>query len=264
VLTPIRGSKSELVQMAAQNAIQAMKEKFAVPTSISKDKLEILSDLSEILHVPSLHQIEMIDNSHLQGVDPVSGVIVFINGEPAKREYRKYKIKQENSKDDTSSMYEVIYRRYYRKLVEGGTYSNLIIVDGGITQIRAVMKALNELNIDIKVAGLVKDDHHRTKALLDSDNNEYLLNDNKSLLFFLTKMQDEVHRFAITFHHNVRTKSLTSSTLDGINGIGSKRKEALIKAFGSINKIKEASLQELEQFIPTNVALNLKEKLDNQ
>jgi excinuclease ABC subunit C len=264
IITPSRGTRQELLTIAAQNAIEAMKQKFALTFDDDKDKIELLDEFASLIGVSSLHQIEMVDISHLQGSDAVGAVVVFTNGEPNKREYRRYKINQENTKDDTASMYEVMYRRYYRRLTEQGKYSNLIIVDGGIMQINAVKKAFDALNINIKVVGLVKDEHHRTRALVDSDGKEISLTDNKQLLFLLTRMQDEVHRFAIAYHHNLRRKSMTSSILDEVPGIGEKRKHKLIRAFGSVEKMKEVPLSELEQYLPHEVAVNLKQKLDNQ
>lgn len=264
IITPSRGTRQELLTLAAQNAIEAMKQKFAIPSLDIKDKNELLDEFASLLGVSSLHQIEIIDNAHLQGTDAVSGVVVFSNGEPNKREYRRYKINNENTKDDTASMYEVMYRRYYRRLTEGSKYSNLIIVDGGINQINAAKKALDDLNIDIKVVGLVKDEYHRTRALVDSNNVEYELKDNRQLFFLLTRMQDEVHRYAISYHHNLRSKSLTVSLLDKVPGIGEKRKNKLLRAFGSVEKLKEVPLTELEQYIPHEVAVNLKEILEKQ
>lgn len=264
IITPSRGTRQELLTIAAQNAIEAMKQKFALTFDDDKDKIELLDEFASLIGVSSLHQIEMVDISHLQGSDAVGAVVVFTNGEPNKREYRRYKINQENTKDDTASMYEVMYRRYYRRLTEQGKYSNLIIVDGGIMQINAVKKVFDALNINIKVVGLVKDEHHRTRALVDSDGKEISLTDNKQLLFLLTRMQDEVHRFAIAYHHNLRRKSMTLSILDEVPGIGEKRKHKLIRAFGSVEKMKEVPLSELEQYLPHEVAVNLKQKLDNQ
>lgn len=263
VSTPSRGAKLDLLKMCAENATKAMEEKFLLPKDGS-DVNEILDELSNRIGVPSLHQIEMIDNSHLQGDEAVSAVVVFINGEPNKKLYRKYMIQSEEKRDDISSMYEVIYRRFYRKLVEQQEMGNLLIVDGGISQIQAAKNALNELGLSLPVIGLAKDNKHNTRALVLENGEEVEIKDYPPLFFLLTKMQDEVHRFVIGYHRNKRSKSMTSSILDEINGLGPKRKNDLLKIYGTVQRIKEASIEELSQYVPTNVAKNIKKVLDEQ
>ncbi|MGI6377649.1 MAG: excinuclease ABC subunit UvrC [Bacilli bacterium] len=260
IIAPSRGNNLVLLQMAAQNAISAMEEKHLN----SKQDLRVLAVLDELgkrLNIKTPYRIELIDNSHYQGDAAVSAVVVFINGLPAKRLYRKYKINNEETRDDAASMYEVIYRRYYRLLSEKGKLSDLLIVDGGPSQILAAKKALSSLNYDLPVVGLVKDSKHQTSALMQADGLLINIQDLPELFFLLSRMQDEVHRFALSYHHDRRSKDLFKSELDGIAGLGKVRKQALLKAFGSVSKIAEASLEELLQYVPKAVAIAIKDKI---
>jgi len=257
LIFPTRGLKKDLLAMAGQNAFKAMDDKMIYKVAKS-DKLYLLEELSNLLDKPNIKQIELIDNSHLSGSNAVSAVVVFVNGVAEKKLYRKYRLNGEETRDDVASMKEVLTRRFTRMLNENIKFSDLLIVDGGITQLNAAKEVINELNIDIALAGLHKDEHHNTKGLIDSNGNEVIIN-NKDLLFMLTRMQDEVHRFVISYHRNLRSKSISSSILDEITGIGEKRKELLLKTFGSINQIIKAPLSELEQYIPTSIAKKLKE-----
>ena len=261
IIYPTRGLKKDLLAMAGQNAFKAMDDQMLYKV-IKSDKKILLDELSNLLKTKTLSQIEMIDNSHLSGSDAVSAVVVFVNGVAEKKLYRKYRLNGNETRDDVASMKEVLTRRYSRALNENTKLSDLLIVDGGITQLNAAKEVINELNIPIALAGLHKDEHHNTKGLIDCDGNEVPL-DNKDLLFMLTRMQDEVHRFVISYHRNLRSKSLTSSILDEIEGIGEKRKELLLKTFGSIQQIIKAPLNELEQYIPLNIAKKIKEIDDN-
>lgn len=261
IIYPTRGLKKDLLAMAGQNAFKAMDDQMLYKV-IKSDKKILLDELSNLLKTKTLSQIEMIDNSHLSGSAAVSAVVVFVNGVAEKKLYRKYRLNGNETRDDVASMKEVLTRRYSRALNENTKLSDLLIVDGGITQLNAAKEVINELNIPIALAGLHKDEHHNTKGLIDCDGNEVPL-DNKDLLFMLTRMQDEVHRFVISYHRNLRSKSLTSSILDEIEGIGEKRKELLLKTFGSIQQIIKAPLNELEQYIPLNIAKKIKEIDDN-
>lgn len=261
IIYPTRGLKKDLLAMAGQNAFKAMDDQMLYKV-IKSDKKILLDELSNLLKTKTLSQIEMIDNSHLSGSAAVSAVVVFVNGVAEKKLYRKYRLNGNETRDDVASMKEVLTRRYSRALNENNKLSDLLIVDGGITQLNAAKEVINELNIPIALAGLHKDEHHNTKGLIDCDGNEVPL-DNKDLLFMLTRMQDEVHRFVISYHRNLRSKSLTSSILDEIEGIGEKRKELLLKTFGSIQQIIKAPLNELEQYIPLNIAKKIKEIDDN-
>lgn len=257
VIYPTRGLKKDLLAMAGQNAFKAMDDQMLYKV-IKSDKIILLEELSKLLKIKNISQIEMIDNSHLAGSDAVSAVVVFVNGVAEKKLYRKYRLNGEEKRDDVASMKEVLTRRFTRILNENGKFSDLLIVDGGITQLNAAKEVIDELNIPISVAGLHKDEHHNTKGLIDANGNEVELT-NKDLLFMLTRMQDEVHRFVISYHRNLRSKSLTSSILDEIEGIGEKRKELLLKTFGSIQQIIKAPLNELEQYVPTQIAKKIKE-----
>lgn len=252
VLTPTRGDKVNLIQLVGQNAVQAMDEQFAHRHEASEDQLAILDRLGDRLGIATPMIIDMIDNSHTSGVDAVSAVVVFQNGAPLKSQYRKYKVSHQN--DDLANMKEALYRRYYRKLTEGSPMPDLLLVDGGWTQLQAALSIVNQLQLIIPVAGMVKDDRHRTRALLTATNVEIPLSDDKALFFLLTRMQDEVHRFAITFHRNLRLRSQTVSALDEIPGLGKKRQLRLMEVFGSLKAIQSASIDELAQYVPRVVA----------
>ena len=259
VVMPLKGLKYDLLMMAGENAIKAMEDQNMIKV-IKEDKFNLLKTLGELLNIELPSRIELIDNSHIQGDAAVGTVVVYVNGESDKNSYRKYKITGEEKRDDLASMHEVLYRRYYRLLVEGGVVSNLLIVDGGFNQLKVAKEVLDSLGFNnVYVAGLVKDDHHRTRGLINSEGEEIILPNDHALLFFLTRMQDEVHRFAISYHHNLRSKSLSTSFLDQIDGIGPKRKELLLKVFGSLKNIKEAPLDELKQYIPLEIAKKIKE-----
>ena len=188
-------------------------------------------------------------------------MVVFKNGRPAKKEYRKYKISLDKN-DDYHTMQEVIYRRYYRALVDKTELPDLIIVDGGINQMNACMEILNSLNLSIRVCGLRKNDKHRTNDLIDAVGYKTVEIDKSSPVFhYLTRMQDEVHRYTISYHRTIRSKGAISSVLDNIEGIGAKRKKELIKTFGSIAKLENASIEELSQIIPEATAIRLQEYL---
>ena len=262
IVVPNRGIKQDLLKMSAENAIKAMQDEFL--SSKDEDVNEILDVLAKKANLTSTHHIEMIDNSHLQGDEAVGAVVVFTNGVANKKLYRKYAIKHSEKSDDTASMYEVIYRRFYRKLVEQTPIGDLLIVDGGITQLAAARKALDELSIKLPLIGLAKDNKHTTRALVLENGEEVDIKDYPPLFYLLTKMQDEVHRFVISYHRDRRSKSLTSSILDSISGLGPKRKNELLRVFGTVNRIKEASVDELSQYVPLNVANNIKEKLNEK
>ena len=183
-------------------------------------------------------------------------MVVFDDFLPNKDLYRKYKISTE-VKDDLNAMREVIYRRYYKVLMEEDTAPDLIVIDGGELQVKVVKEVLSSLNLNIPIIGLKKDDKHRTNSLIDQDLNTIEVNNKSNLFLFLTKIQDEVHRFAITYHRNIKSKGMLSSILDFVPGIGEKRKKELLKRFGSLKKMKEASLEELETILNKDVANNL-------
>ncbi|MCK6205035.1 excinuclease ABC subunit UvrC [Bacillus infantis] len=264
VLKPQRGQKKDLVKLAGKNARIALQEKFSLIERDEERTIKAVENLGRQLGIYTPHRIEAFDNSNIQGTDPVSAMIVFIDGKPEKREYRKYKIKTVKGPDDYESMREAVRRRYTRVLKEGLPIPDLIIVDGGKGHIESVRDVLeNELGLDIPISGLAKDEKHRTSQLLYGNPLEMIpLERNSQEFYLLQRIQDEVHRFAITFHRQLRGKSAFQSLLDDIPGIGEKRKKLLLKTFGSVKKMKEAGLDEFTAIgIPANVAQELKNKL---
>lgn len=266
VLQPQRGQKKELVRLASKNAGIALTEKFSLIERDEERTIKAVENLGEQMGIYTPHRIESFDNSNIQGTDPVSAMIVFIDGKPEKREYRKYKIKSVKGPDDYESMREVVRRRYTRVLKEGLPLPDLIIIDGGKGHIESARDVLeNELGLDIPIAGLAKDEKHRTSQLLYGNPLQIIsLPRNSQEFYLLQRIQDEVHRFAITFHRQLRWKSAFQSLLDDIPGIGEKRKKALLKHFGSVKKMREATIEELtESGLPAIVAQELYNKLQN-
>ncbi|MCM2589525.1 excinuclease ABC subunit UvrC [Rossellomorea marisflavi] len=261
---PKRGKKKELVRLAEKNAKQALNEKFALIERDEDRTIKAVERLGEQMGIYTPFRIEAFDNSNIQGSDPVSAMIVFLDGKPAKKEYRKYKIKTVTGPDDYESMREVIRRRYARVLKEGLPLPDLIVIDGGKGQIEAAREVLeNELGLDVPLGGLAKDDKHQTSELLYGNPLQIIPLEKRSQEFYLLqRIQDEVHRFAITFHRQLRGKSAFQSMLDDIDGIGPKRKKQLLKHFGSMKRMREATLEEFRELgIPERVAMQLHEKL---
>lgn len=254
-----RGHRFELVSMALENAQNALDEYYLSPR-IDENKIALLEELGQILNIDTPLRIELFDNSHLQGSNPVGAVVTFINGEPAKSLYRKYHIEWSEGKDDLKSMKEVVWRRYKRMKEENKTFPSLILLDGGLNQINAAKEALNDLDVSIPIYGLYKNDKHQTEGIIDEYGQKYKI-ENKSLFFMLTRMQDEVHRFAISFHRSLRDKSFKNSILDGVKGLGEKRKEIILRNYQDIKTLKNASVEELKQFLPVDVALSLYQSL---
>ena len=250
-----KGKIYDLVLSAKLNADNALDQYF-LSSKLDTDKIALLEELGKLLNIETPYHIELFDNSHLQGSSPVGAMVAFINGEPQKSLYRKFKIEHEEKRDDFASMKEVITRHYLRSKNENRKYPDLILVDGGLTQVHAAQEALNAIDVDIAVYGLYKNDKHSTSGIVDVNGNEYPILD-KKLFFLLTRMQDEVHRFAISFHKEKRGKAMTVSIFDGVKGLGNKRKELLQKSYPDIIKIKEATLEELAQILPEDVALEL-------
>ncbi len=254
-----KGKIHDLILTAKQNANNALDEYF-LSSKLDSDKLALLEELGNILNIDTPLRIELFDNSHLQGSSPVGAAVVFINGEPAKKLYRKYHIEHDEARDDLKSMEEIVYRRYKRMKDEGQTLPDLILVDGGLNQIKAASLALQKADVSINLFGLVKNSKHQTAGLMDIEGNIYDI-ENKNIFFMLTRMQDEVHRFAIAFHQSLRNKNMKSSLLDDIKGLGAKRKELINKAYPDINLLKEATIEELSQLLPKEVAEALYMKL---
>lgn len=254
---PKRGKKKDLVELANKNAKIALEEKFYLIERDEERTIKAVDQLGKQLGIETPYRIEAFDNSNIQGTNPVSAMIAFIDGKPAKKEYRKYKIKTVQGPDDYESMREVVRRRYTRALKESLPLPDLIIIDGGKGHLAAVSDVLeNELGLYIPMAGLVKDDKHKTSHLIIGDPPEpVMLERNSQEFYLLQRIQDEVHRFAITFHRQLHGKSVIQSALDDIPGIGDKRKKVLLKHFGSLKKMKEASVAEfVEAGMPKNVA----------
>ncbi len=257
IIQPQKGNKYQLVQMAIENAKEALEKQFELKQKNEAATIGAMQQLGELLHIDTPHTIELFDNSNIQGAYAVAGMVCFKDGLPSKKDYRKFKIKTVEGPDDYGSMREVIYRRYFRVLSEGLTPPDMIIVDGGLGQIHAAVEVIDSLNIAITVCGLAKDDKHSTAMLLDRHGQQIKIDPKSELFFLLTRMQDEVHRYAISFHKNVRSKSLFSSILDEVEGIGPKRKKMLLNKYKSVKKMKEASLDDLEELLPKKVASEL-------
>lgn len=264
VLQPQRGDKKSLVEMANKNAKEALEKKFLLKEKTDEKTILPIIELGQKLGIDTPHMIELYDNSNIQGAYAVAGMVVYKDGVPSKKDYRKYKIKTVEGPDDYASMKEVIYRRYYRLLMEQKEMADLIIVDGGLGQIKVAKEVIDSLNLSVHICGLSKDDKHSTAMLLDENGNQVPIDTKSPLFFLLTRMQDEVHRYAISFHRQVRSKSLFSSILDEVEGIGEARKKKLLNHFKSVKKMKEASLEELEAVIPKNTALKLYEVLHKE
>ena len=225
-------------------------------------RINAIKELEDLLQIKNLHRMESFDNSHLFGTFYVGCMVVFDDFVPLKDEYRKYKISCD-VKDDISAMKEVLYRRYYKILMENLEKPDLIVMDGGKTQIGAAKEIINSLNLNIPIIGLVKDKTHKTSYIM---NDKYEILDVKkesNLFLFLTKIQEEVHRFAISYHRNIKSKGALASVLDLVPGIGEVRKKDLLRRFGSLKKMKEATLNELQEILPDDVANNLFSYLKN-
>lgn len=259
VLVPQKGLKKKLVDMAYENAKVVLEERFELIVRDDKRTFGANEELGKLIGIPNLKRIETFDNAHLFGTFTVSGMVVFTNGKPDKKEYRKYKINS-GSKDDYHTMQEVIYRRYYRVLHDKLERPDLIIVDGGIIQVNAAKEILDSLYLDIPVVGLKKNDKHTTTALISSEK-EFEIDKTSDLFHLLTRIQDEVHRYTITYHKDIRSKGSLSSILDNVPGIGTKRKKELLKKYKTITKLKSLSKEELETDLPEKVAGDLYEFL---
>jgi excinuclease ABC subunit C len=260
VLVPKRGSKRSLVEMACDNAKVALEEKFRLIERDEERSVKAAAGLAQRLGIPSARRIEAFDNSNIQGTNPVSAMVVFIDGKPDKKEYRKYNIRTVQGPDDYETMREVIRRRYERVLKEGLPLPDLIMVDGGRGQISAALDVLeNELGLDVPVCGMVKDARHRTAQLLAGDPPEVVpLPRDSQEFYLLQRIQDEVHRFAVTFHRQQRGKSMVASRLDAIPGVGEKRRKQLLRHFGSLKAIREASV---EDFRPLSIGDKLARRI---
>ncbi|WNS73267.1 excinuclease ABC subunit UvrC [Streptococcus sp. DTU_2020_1001019_1_SI_AUS_MUR_006] len=267
ILKPQRGEKKQLVNLAIKNARVSLEQKFNLLEKSVEKTQGAIENLGRLLQIPTPVRIESFDNSNIMGTSPVSAMVVFVNGKPSKKDYRKYKIKTVVGPDDYASMREVIRRRYCRVQRDGLTPPDLIVIDGGQGQVNIAKQVIQEeLGLDIPIAGLQKNDKHQTHELLFGDPLEVVeLSRNSQEFFLLQRIQDEVHRFAITFHRQLRSKNSFSSQLDGIEGLGPKRKQNLMKYFKSLTKIKEASVDEIVAVgIPRAVAEAVRQHLNPQ
>lgn len=251
VRIPQRGTKRSLVEMVLKNAKEAHDQKFELTLRKDQDLQAANAKLNSIFDKP-IHTVEIFDNSHIQGAFNVSGLVVYEDGKPDKSQYRHYKL--DTYRSDVDSMKEVLYRRYFRLLSEEKPMPDLLLVDGGAQQIQAAKAIKEGLGLELCIAGLVKDERHTTRALMNEDLQEIPLDKKEPLFFLLTRMQDEVHRYVITYHRKLRSQSMTRSALDMVEGIGPKRKKELLRKFKSMKQIKEASIEELETVLPRRTA----------
>jgi excinuclease ABC subunit C len=261
VRTPKRGEKRDLMNLARENAQITLEEKFRLLELDESKTVGAMKEITDALGIPEGHRIEAFDHSHIQGADLVSAMVVFTDGKPDKKMYRKFKLNTVDHADEAASTREVIRRRYVRLLKEHQSLPDLILMDGGDVQLNAARDVLvNELSLHIPVAGMVKNDKHKTADLIFGDQDQRVQLDPKSQGFYLVqRIQDEVHRFAITFHRQMHAKNSLSSQLDSINGVGPKTRNKLLREFGSLNKIRDAKIEEIEALgISAKVAKTIK------
>jgi excinuclease ABC subunit C len=255
-----KGRLFELMKGVQENAIQTLDDHF-LTARLDDDKLTLLATLGKTIGLPTPFHIEMFDNSHLQGSEPVGAMVAFINGEPVKKMYRQFHLPETLKQDDPGAMAYLIQRRYARLMEDKSPLPDLIVVDGGQTQLQAGLKSLASLGLLIPMVGLFKNDRHQTKGLLTKDGEVFDFTQQPSLFFFLIRLQDEVHRFALQFHQRLRSKSATRSIFDDIPGLGPTRVNLLQKRYPSLDALKQASVEELSQILPKIVAITLREKL---
>lgn len=264
VIVPSRGVKKDLLFMALENAKAGLDEHF-MTARLEDDNLKLLEELGNMLNISTPLDIELYDNSHLQGTEAIGAMVKFINGVKVPSMYRKYKIRQENKRDDLASMEEVLTRRLTRLKEENSKMPDLIIVDGGMTQVEIAYNVREKLNVNVNIAGLAKNDKHETDALINGNTGEFISLNHKSPLFFmLMRMQDEVHRFAISYHRHKREKSFFETIYDDIPGIGKKRRIQLLSAYPTLDSLKSVTLEELKQIIPEESAKLILEKRDSR
>ena len=262
VETREKGDIKKLLDLAEENAKIYLTEKENELNQNEEKRMEALEELKKLLHISHVSRMESFDNSHLFGTYYEGGMVVFEDFLPKKEEYRKFKL-DINTKDDLTAMKEVIYRRYYRLLMEEERMPDLIVVDGGKLQVKTVLDVIKELKLPINVIGLKKDNHHKTNTIINQDLSEIEIDSHSNLFLYLANIQEEVHRFAITYHRNIKNKGMLASVLELVPGIGEGRRKKLLKEFSSLKKIKEANISELEKVLPHDVAENLYNYLKN-
>lgn len=260
VKTPKRGQKRDLLEMAHKNAQLVLEEKFRLLELDDRKTVGAINEITDALGLPNGHRVEAFDHSHLQGTDIVSAMVCFVDGRPEKTLYRKYKLKNTDHADEAASTREVIYRRYSRLLKEHENLPDLILMDGAKIQIDACIDVLqNQLGLNIPVAGMVKNEHHKTADLMTETGEKIGLNPKSEGFYLLQRIQDEVHRFAISFHRQVHSKNSLSSRLERIKGVGPKTRTKLLRNFGSLKRLSEASVEELIGLgIPQKTAQTIK------
>ena len=256
VETREKGDIKKLIDLAEENSKIYLEEKEQTLTNNENKRMEAINDLKKLLKVDNVSRMESFDNSHLFGTYYVGGMVVFEDFVPRKDEYRKFKV-DASVKDDLSAMKEVVYRRYYRLMMENAKLPDLIVVDGGELQVSVVKEIIDNLNLPINIIGLKKDDHHKTNSIIDKNLNTINIDSHSNLFLYLANIQEEVHRYAITYHRTIKNKGMLSSMLEMIPGIGESRRKALLKEFSSLKKIKEASVGDLEKILPHEVAEGL-------
>ena len=262
VESPSRGDIKKLIDLACENSKILLDEKYETIKTDEENRLKAQEELKNLLKIDKLERIEAFDNSHLFGTFYVGGMVVFDNFLPNKNLYRKFKI-ETDAKDDLSAMHEVLYRRYFKVLMGEADKPDLLLVDGGENQINVAKEIISSLGLNIPICGLKKNDKHQTNILVNENLEEIPLSKDSNLFLFLTRIQDEVHEYAISYHRNIRQKGTLSSLLDLAPGIGEVRRKELLKKFGSLKKLKEASLEELEEILPKDIAIKFMDYLSN-
>ena len=260
VISPTRGVKKDLLLIALENAKKGLDEHF-LTARLEDDSLSLLEELGKLLNIKTPLHIELFDNSHLQGSYPIGALVVYKNGNKVPSMYRKYNIKESEGKDDLKSMEEVLTRRYSRLILESLELPDLILVDGGENQVNIALEVIDNLGLTIPVAGLYKNNKHQTAGLL-YNGEVHELNHKSRLFLMLVRMQDEVHRYAISTHRNKRSKAITSSFLDSIKGLGKKRLENLLKMYPTKDSLIKASVEELQAIVPLNIAIEIKKEVN--
>lgn len=262
VNVPKKGDIKKLLDLANDNARTYLNERQETLKKNDEERFNAIHELEKYLNMDKIFRIETFDNSHLFGTFYVGGMVVFDNFLPNKDLYRKFKISVD-VKDDLSAMREVIYRRYYRVLMDNLEKPDLIIVDGGETQVKVAKDIIDSLKLNIRVIGLKKDDKHRTSSIVNSDLSTIEIDSHSNLFLFLTRIQDEVHNYAISYHRNIKSQGMLSSLLDMVEGIGDVKKKKILRKYGSLKRIKEANFNDLESILGKNVANNLIDYLKN-
>lgn len=260
IIKPTRGKNLNIINNAILNA-KTIYLNYINNKNVNLEKIKTLNKLENILKIDSIHNIEIFDNSHLQGTSAIGAMLSYIDGEEIKENRRKFNINSLNKKDDLSSMKEVIYRRYSRLKENNELMPDLIIVDGGEEQVEITIKVINDLSLNIYVMGLKKDDKHRTKYIIDNKLNTIEIKD-KDLFLLLSSMQNDIHNYAILTHIKKRNKDMFKSIFDDIKGVGLKRKEMIISLYPTLNDLKNVKIEELEQILPSKIAIELKNKID--